>query len=282
MPAWCGRSSMCSRSINRSADVHALTARIALAPPSVLAGTPGTTLAVLAGLLVLCLALSRAGWAPPWTAAVAAMVAGHGALLATALAWRDAGRPRPWWAAPVLVIPLLAAVALAAVLHPAAFVASLVVPVWLWARAPHAAVAPRYLVAGAAIGGALGGHLLLTASLTLGYRAVFDVTRTATWLAYDACISVPAAEFFFRGALFDRAQRRWPVSAATALSVSLGVFRYLVDPLLPMTAEMVVGTVFYMALLGVANCYLFRRTGSVLPGAVAAVVFFAAYRVVAP
>lgn len=262
--------------------MHALTARVELAPPPLLAGTPRTTLAALAGLLILCIALMHAGTVPPWTAGVAAMVAGHGALLVTALAWRDAGRSRPWWAAPALAVPLLAAVALAAVAHPAACVVSLVVPVWLWARAPRATVALRYIAVGTVIGGALGAHVLLTASLTLGYQAFFDVTRAASWLAYDAGVSVPAAECFFRGALFDRAQRRWPMPAATALSVSLGVARYLVDPLLPMTAELVAGTVFYTGLLGVANCCLFRRTGSVLPGAVGAVVFFAAYRLVAP
>jgi CAAX prenyl protease-like protein len=262
--------------------VYALTGRVETAPPSLLAGTPGTPLAALGSLLLLCVVLVHAGTLPPWTAAVAAMVAGHGTLFVTALAWRDAGRPRPWWAAPAIIVPLLAAVALAARAHPAGCVASAVVPVWLWARAPHAPVAPRYIAAGAAIGGALGLHVLLTASLTLGYQAFFDLTRMASWLAYDAGVSVPATEWFFRGALFDRARRRWPMPAATALSVSLGVARYLVDPLLPMTAEMVAGTVFYMGLLGVANCCLFRRTGSVLPGAVGTVVFFTAYRLVAP
>ena len=262
--------------------MHALTARPALAPSALFEDTPRRTLGVLAGLLVLCLVLMHAEMVPAWAAGVAAMVAGHGALLVTALAWRDADCPRPWWAAPALAVPLLAAAALASVAHPAAGVVFLVVPVWLWARAPRVRVAPRYIAVAAVIGGTLGAHVLLTASLTLGYQAVFDVTRTASWLAYDAGVSVPAAESFFRGALFDRAYRRWPLPAATALSVSLGVARYLVDPLLPKTAEMVAGTVFYTGLLGVANCWLFRHTGSVVPGAVGAVVFFAAYRLVAP
>jgi hypothetical protein len=262
--------------------VHALAARATLVPPPVLVSTPGGTLASLGGLLVLGVAVSHAGWAPPWVATVSAMVAGHGGLLVTALAWRDAGRPRPWWAAPPLTLPLLAAVALAAALHAAACLTFLLVPLWMWARAPHAAVPLRYIAVGAMIGAALGGHVLLTAALTLGYHAVFDASHAASWLAYDAGLSVPATEYFFRGALFDCAQRRWPVPVATALAVSLGVMRYLVDPLLPMTAEMVMGTVFYTGLLGIANCWLFRRTSSVLPGAVAAVVFFAAYRLVAP
>ena len=282
MRAWWVRSSRRSLSIDRVTDLHALAARVTLVPPPILASTPGGALASLGGLLVLGVALSHAGWAPSWTPTVTAMVAGHGALLVTALAWRDAGRTRPWWAAPTLALPLLAAVALAAVVHAAACVTFLLIPLWMWARAPHAAVPLGYFAVGVMIGGALGGHVLLTAALTLGYHAVFDAGRAASWLAYDAGLSVPATEYFFRGALFDRAQRRWPVPLATALAVSLGVIRYLVDPLLPMTAEMVMGTVFYTGLLGIANCWLFRRTGSVLPGAVAAVIFFAAYRVVAP
>ncbi len=262
--------------------MHALAARVALAPTSVLASTPGATLLVLGALLILGLTLLQAGLVPRWTAAVAAMVAGHGALLVTALAWRDAGRPLRWWATPSVSLLLVTAVALAAVVHPAACLMSVLIPLWLWARAPHAAVGPRYIAIAVVIGGALGGHVLLTAALTLGYHAVVDVPRAVSWLAYDAGVSVPATEYFFRGALFDRAQRRWPMPVATALSASLGVIRYLVDPLLPMTAEMVMGTVFYAGLLGVANCWLFRRTGSVLPGAIAAVIFFAAYRVVAP
>jgi hypothetical protein len=262
--------------------VYALTARLPPAPQPLLATTPVAALAALGALLAAAVALVHIGTAPPWTAGAMAMVAGHGALLVTALAWRDGGRVRAWWAAPVLAIPLLAAVTLAMAAHPAGAFTSAVIGVWLWARAPDPTAAPRYIATGAVIGCVLGGHLLLTASLTLGYHAAFDATRAATWLAYDAGISVPAAEWFFRGALFDRAQRRWPIAAAMLLAVSLGVLRYLVDPLLPMTAELVAGTIFYTGLLGIANCCLFRRTGSVLPGAVAAVVFFAAYRLVAP
>lgn len=282
MRTWSRRSSPCSLSKARAPDVHALAGRFDLVPTPLLAGTPLATLGTLAALLVLAVSLARVDMVPPWTAGVTAMVAGHGALLVAALTWRDAGRPRPWWAAPALAIPLLAAVTLAMAAHRSGAAMAAAIPLWLWARAAHASVAPRYIALGTAIGGALGAHLLLTASLTLGYHAVFDAPRAVAWLAYDAGISVPAAECFFRGALFDRAQRRWPVAAATMVSVSAGVARYLVDPLLPMTAEVVAGTIVYTGLLGVANCWLFRRTASVLPGAVAAVIFFAAYRLVAP
>jgi hypothetical protein len=40
--------------------------------------------------------------------------------------------------------------------------------------------------------------------------------------------------------------------------------------------------VVYTGLLGAANCWLFHRTGSVLPGVASAVVFFLAYRLLAP
>jgi hypothetical protein len=262
--------------------MHALTARLQTAPPPLLVGTPLATLAALSAFLIACIALVHAAVAPAWTTAVMAIVAGHGALLVTALAWREDERPRPWWAAPVVAVALLAAITLATAAHPAGAATAFVIPIWLWARADRVSFAPRYVAAGIGVGAALGAHLLLSASLTLGYHAAFDISRVAVWLAYDAGISVPAAECFFRGALFERAQRRWPIPAATTLSVSLGVGRYLVDPLLPLTAEMVAGTIFYTGLLGIANCWLFRRTFSVLPGALAAVVFFAAYRLVAP
>jgi hypothetical protein len=41
---------------------------------------------------------------------------------------------------------------------------------------------------------------------------------------------------------------------------------------------MMAGGTFYVALLSVASCALFRWSGSLVPGAVAALTFFAAYR----
>ena len=66
--------------------------------------------------------------------------------------------------------------------------------------------------------------------------------------------------------------------AALAVSTGAGVVRYLVDPLLPKTLDMAAGAIFYVAVLGVANCWLFRWSGSIVPGYVASVVFFTAYR----
>jgi len=54
--------------------------------------------------------------------------------------------------------------------------------------------------------------------------------------------------------------------------------RYLVDPLLPKSIELVVGAVFYLALLGLINCWLLWWSESLVPGLLSALVFFAAYR----
>jgi membrane protease YdiL (CAAX protease family) len=98
------------------------------------------------------------------------------------------------------------------------------------------------------------------------------------WLAYDVGANVLAAECFFRGALLDRAHRRWSFGAAAALSTVVCVVRYLLDPLLPGTLEVAAGAAFYIALLSVGNCWLYRQSGSVVPGFVAGVAFFAVYR----
>jgi hypothetical protein len=89
---------------------------------------------------------------------------------------------------------------------------------------------------------------------------------------------VLAAECFFRGALFNRAQRRWSFAVAVTLSTMGYVLRYLVDPLLPKSADLVVGAVFYLALLGAINCWLLWWSQSLVPGLLSALVFFAAYR----
>ena len=54
--------------------------------------------------------------------------------------------------------------------------------------------------------------------------------------------------------------------------------RYLVDPLLPHSLEVAAGAVFYLTLLSLGNCWLYWRSGSIVPGVVAAVAFFVAYR----
>src|SRR5262249_37035380 len=54
-----------------------------------------------------------------------------------------------------------------------------------------------------------------------------------------------------------------------------------VDPLLPRAPEVILGTLVYVTLLGVINAWLLWWSGSLLPGLIAALVFFAAYRMVA-
>jgi CAAX prenyl protease-like protein len=140
----------------------------------------------------------------------------------------------------------------------------------------------RALAGGAVIGGALGAHVLVGASLTFGYRiSAAPGQRLLTWLTYDLCVNVPLTEGLLRGVLFDRAYRRWPLPAATAVSAAAGVVRYLLDPRLPPTIEAAVGAVFYMALLGAINCWLVARTGSVLPAFASAAAFFAGWRLLA-
>jgi hypothetical protein len=89
---------------------------------------------------------------------------------------------------------------------------------------------------------------------------------------------VLAAECFFRGALFDRAQRRWSLAVAALVTTAACLARYLVDPLLPRTLEVAAGAAFYIGLLSAGSCWLYWRSGSVVPGLAAGVVFFTVYR----
>jgi hypothetical protein len=121
--------------------------------------------------------------------------------------------------------------------------------------------------------------LLVSASRTLGVQVRVDhVSDVLVAIAYDVGANVLAAECFFRGALLHRAERRWSFAAAATAATVLYVLRYLVDPLLPKNAGLVVGAVFYLALLGAANCWLLWWSESLVPGLVSAALFFAAYR----
>ena len=66
------------------------------------------------------------------------------------------------------------------------------------------------------------------------------------------------------------------------LATAAYVLRYLVDPLLPMRVELVVGAVFYLALLGAINCWLLWWSESLVPGLLSALIFFTAYRALGP
>ena len=62
-------------------------------------------------------------------------------------------------------------------------------------------------------------------------------------------------------ALFERIYRRWSFAPAAAVSTAAAIVRYLADPLLPHSLGIAAGATFYMAVLGVGNCWLFARTG---------------------
>jgi membrane protease YdiL (CAAX protease family) len=254
---------------------------------SLVAETPAPLLGALALAVLGALALVELGALPEAALRVTGVAAGQGALLATALGWSGAGVR-----AGVVAVALLALGAGAAALHPVGAVAYAGVPLWLWWRARRGAAGALGLAgpvpwgavwAGLAVGAFLGGHLLVSVARTFGVRLRVDaLDLVLAAVAYDLGANVPAAEAFFRGALFDRAQRRWPLGAAVALSTAACVTRYMLDPRLPKSVEVVVGAAFYVTLLGAANCWLFRWSGSLLPGAAAALVFFAAYRLLSP
>jgi len=213
------------------------------------------------------------------------LAAAHGGLLGTALAWTGSDRARERWA-PLEAALLLGAATLCARLLPGGVVAYLAVPAWLlWRRAdwrrPGAAHG-RAALAGALFGLALGLHLLVNASLTLGFHVrPGRLADLLPWFAYDLGANVLAAEAFFRAGLFTRAHRRWPFAAAAALSTAASLARYLVDPLLPRTPEILAGATFYLAVLGVGNCWLLARHGSLGGPIAAGLMFFAAYRLLA-
>ncbi|HXJ82427.1 MAG TPA: hypothetical protein VMS64_27550 [Candidatus Methylomirabilis sp.] len=141
----------------------------------------------------------------------------------------------------------------------------------------------RSVVLGLGAGMFLGGHLLISASLTFGYLvSVSNVGQYLAAVAYDVGANALTAEWLFRAAIFSRAWRRWEFWPSAALSTSLAVTRYMADPALPHAIEARVGAVFYCALLGFTACALRAESGSILPGYLATVTFFAAYRMLVP
>ena len=141
----------------------------------------------------------------------------------------------------------------------------------------------RYLPLGAAAGAFLGIHLLVSASMTLGYAIrVEGLAHYAAAVGYDAGANALTAEWLFRGALFSRWWRRSEFWPAAGVATGLAVLRYLADPALPLAIEVRAGAVFYMGVLGLTACALRAASGSLLPGYAATVAFFAAYRTLAP
>jgi hypothetical protein len=258
----------------------------------ILAGTPLTLLATL-GLSWLAVAgLVMAGSLSPAVLAVASLTAVHGGLLTVALAWgaADVGGSLPPGAAWV-TIALIGVGATAAALDPRGAVVLVAAPAWLAVLTLHdrlrglalgPAVSARPVLVGGAIGALLGGHLLFSASQTLGYplRAAGWSALLGLW-AYDIGANVISAECFFRGALFNRLQRRWAFGGAAAVATALSLVRYVGDPLLPRSVEVMAGALFYLTLLGTVNCWLLWWSGSLVPGLVSAALFFLAYRALA-
>lgn len=249
--------------------------------------TPWGALATLACGIAGVTILSVAGLVPRAAVGIAGFAGAHGALLGVALAWTSTGERRDRHA-PLEAALLLLIVAVTAEALPGGWLAYLVLPAWLACRRPGwvgAGVTPQggALVGGALFGLGLGVHLLVSAWLTLDHRVRFGPAGVlAAWWAYDLGANALSAEAFFRAALFERAHRRWAFPAAAALSTGASVVRYLADPLLPRSPEMVAGAAFYLALLGLGNCWLLARTGSLLPPYAAGVAFFAVYRLLAP
>jgi membrane protease YdiL (CAAX protease family) len=265
--------------------VYALSRPHVVRRAPILEGTPLPLLATLGVVAATAWGLAAAGLLPAGHARAVGAGAAQGALLATAAGWMVPRQDPSRGFVPVGVAAVAMLGAVGAAAAPWGAVGYLLAPLWLWRRrarlrqlgldTPDA----RLALAGAVLGAILGLHLGITASLTLGYRigrpAPFE---HGPWLAYDLGANVLAAECFFRGALFDRAQRRWSFGAAAVISTTACVIRYLLDPLLPRTLEVVAGAAFYVGLLSVANCWLYWRSGSVVPGFAAGVVFFTVYR----
>jgi membrane protease YdiL (CAAX protease family) len=247
-----------------------------------LSGMPMGLLIVLGVLTAGAGALAAAELIPLTPARAVGAGGAQGALLATAVAWARCDRRGP---APALAAAVVLVGAVGATLSPVGVIAYLAAPVWLWSqrdRLPSLGLARPPMgisAAGAALGLVLGAHLLVTASLTLGYGVrVPTPGHLAPWLAYDAGANVLTTEAFFRGALLDRAQRRWSFALASVSVTILCLARYFLDPLLPHSLEVAAGAVFYLTLLSLGNCWMYWRSGSIVPGIVAGVTFFACYR----
>ena len=257
-----------------------------------MAGTPYGLLALLGAALALCAALTALGVLPAGPLRAVTLTAAHGGMLATALGWsgtgdaRGPGDPR----APLVVVATVALAMTMTTLDSRATIAYLLTPLALVVLAARGRlralgvarpVPVGGVLVGAGLGALLGAHLLLSASRSLRYHVgPHGLAAYLAAVAYDVGANVPSSEVFFRGALFNRLQRRTSFAVAAPVATAATVGRYLIDPLLPQTAEVFIGTVLYVALLGVTNAWLFWRTGSLLPGIASAVVFFAAWRLI--
>jgi hypothetical protein len=205
------------------------------------------------------------------------------------LGWVIADEGRPGWRGPILrLATILMAASIGSRVSPWGALAYLVTPLVLLAEAqrrPELRMmglgSPRLLACALGLGAGvfLGAHLLIAASLTFGYAVrVRSAADYLTAVAYDVGASALTAEWLFRGALFSRWWRRWTFWPAASLSTASALVRYLLDPNLPHAAEVRLGAAFYVGLLGLSACALRAWSGSLLPGYLATVAFFLAYR----
>lgn len=248
----------------------------------------GAVLGGMAAALTLAAGLERMGGLGAEMGRALAGAAVHGGFVA--LGWLVALEGRPGWGGPALRIGVVALGAFfLARVSPWGALALWAVPVALLvesARRPELARIGlgwprrgRAVLLGAVAGAFLGTHLLLSATRTLGYPVgIVSVPAYVALVSYDAGANALSAEWLFRGALFSHWWRVWGFWAAVTLSTGMSLVRYLLDPSLPRTLEVAAGAIFYLALLGVASCVLRAWSGSLLPGYVATVAFFAAYR----
>jgi len=261
----------------------------ALAPPR----QPARAYAQVGGAVAL---LAAAGLGLEWAGAsfslgrALASGAVHGGLLA--LGWLLATDAAAGWSGPVVRLgATLILVSITARLHPLGALAFLLVPGVLLLEARRQprlraiglrGARPAHALAGLAAGAFLGAHLLVTASRTFGYRPqAGDLPAYLAALAYDVGANALSAEWLFRGAMFSLLWRRWAFWPAALLTTALALLRYLLDPALPHAAEARAGAVFYLGLVGLIGCALRAWSGSLLPGYLAALAFFAAYRMFA-
>jgi len=244
---------------------------------------------IAAGSIALLLAADTLAGEWRGLGRAAASGGSHAAMIAAGWVIALGGAPR--WRMPAAASAAALIVAsVAARLAPAGAVLYFLVPLvlarqagstrldtrWIgWAR-PQTS---RQVVLGVAVGGFLGLHLLLAASLTLGYTAsVLSLGGYLAGVAYDVGANALSVGWLFHGALFSALWRRWTFWPAAAIATGAGLLRYLVDPTFPTAPEAAAGAVFYLTILGLASCALRAWSGSVLPGYLATLAFFAAYR----
>jgi membrane protease YdiL (CAAX protease family) len=229
-------------------------------------------------------ALAAAGMFSPEMTAIVGVAAIHGGLVAAALVW--SGVPV---GEAVVVIVLLVLARGVATLHPLGALGYLAVPLWLGRLALAGRLTRLGLGrpwpwgpvgVGALAGLTLALHLVTCASRTLGYTIRIDGGVVVPALGYDLGANVVSAELFFRGAVLHHLWRRWTFGLALAVASLAAAVRYCVDPFAA-TTELRVGAAVYMTMLAILNGVLCRWSGSLLPGLVAAAIFFACYRLLA-